>query len=217
MDQSLNKAIIFDFDGTLVDSEKAIYHCFQRITNCIAPERISYAKNILIGPPLRQTASGILGPNHQDQLDEFVKLFIEMHDENTIDNTNPYPGVNEILQHLSSMKIPMAISTNKRQAPTIKLVEHFGWLSFFELIECSDSKPNLRDKFKMIKDIKNSNDRFENAYFVGDTVNDGNSANQHNLKFVRALYGYGSNQDWSNVDVNRDIKIASDLKSLINV
>ena len=80
----MSKAIIFDFDGTLVDSEKAIYECFQSITNYIAPERIDYAKNILIGPPLRDTASEILGPEHQDSLDEFVNLFIEMHDEQCI-------------------------------------------------------------------------------------------------------------------------------------
>ena len=54
---SLIKAIIFDFDGTLVDSEKAIYECFQSITKQLAPERMEYAKNILIGPPLRETAS----------------------------------------------------------------------------------------------------------------------------------------------------------------
>ena len=84
MGQSLSKAIILDFDGTLVDSEKAIYHCFQSITKYLAPERIAYAKNILIGPPLRETASEILGQNQQEQLDEFVKLFIEMHDDHAI-------------------------------------------------------------------------------------------------------------------------------------
>jgi phosphoglycolate phosphatase len=61
----LSKAIIFDFDGTLVDSEKAIYECFKSITKRIAPERERYAKNILIGPPLRDTASEILGPENQ--------------------------------------------------------------------------------------------------------------------------------------------------------
>ena len=76
----LTKAFIFDFDGTLVDSEQAIYQCFQSITKQLAPERIDYAKNILIGPPLRDTASEILGPDHQDSLDQFVQLFIGMHD-----------------------------------------------------------------------------------------------------------------------------------------
>ncbi len=80
----MSNAIIFDFDGTLVDSERAIYECFQSITKHIAPERESFAKNILIGPPLRDTASEILGINHQNKLDKFVNLFIEMHDEKAI-------------------------------------------------------------------------------------------------------------------------------------
>lgn len=75
----LTKAFIFDFDGTLVNSEQAIYQCFQKITKQLVPNRVEYAKNILIGPPLRDTASEILGPEHQDSLDEFVQLFIKMH------------------------------------------------------------------------------------------------------------------------------------------
>ena len=131
MGHSLSKAIIFDFDGTLVDSEITIYQCFQSITNYLAPERVDYAKNILIGPPLRDTASEILGPNHQEQLDEFVKLFIEMHDERAIKNTQPYPDVIETLEKLNSKKVFMAIATNKRHAPTIKLINHYNWQEYF--------------------------------------------------------------------------------------
>ena len=74
----LTQAFIFDFDGTLVDSEQAIYQCFQSIAKQLAPNRDEYAKNILIGPPLQETASEILGPEHQDSLDEFVQLFIKI-------------------------------------------------------------------------------------------------------------------------------------------
>ena len=112
----MSKAIIFDFDGTLVDSEKAIYECFQSITKRIAPERERYAKNILIGPPLRDTASEILGPEHQDSLDKFVQSFITMHDEQVIRHTHPYPDVIQVLKKLHNKNIPMAVATNKRLA-----------------------------------------------------------------------------------------------------
>ena len=66
-------AFIFDFDGTLVNSETAIYQCFIEITKQLAPDRIEIAKNILIGPPLRETAAEILGLDHQDKLNQFFK------------------------------------------------------------------------------------------------------------------------------------------------
>ena len=208
----MSKAIIFDFDGTLVNSEITIYQCFQSITNYLAPERVDYAKNILIGPPLRDTASEILGPNHQGQLDEFVKLFIEMHDEYAIKNTQPYSDVIETLRKLSLKGISMAVATNKRYAPTIKLINHFGWQEYFTSIECSDSQNHIRNKDEMIQEILKNNN-FNKAFFVGDTVNDGLSANLNQLPFILARYGYGRDQDWSNVTIKKKISAFSELGS----
>jgi len=212
--ESLNKAIIFDFDGTLVDSEITIYQCFQSITNYLAPERVDYAKNILIGPPLRDTASEILGPHHQGKLDEFVKKFIEMHDEHVIKNTQPYTGVIETLKKLSSEGISMAVATNKRYAPTIKLINHFDWQKYFTSVECSDSQSRIRNKDEMIKEIlKNTN--FTKAFFVGDTINDGLSANLNQLPFILARYGYGKNQNWMKVNIFDSINKFYELNFLI--
>ena len=215
MGQSLSKAIIFDFDGTLVDSEKAIYECFQSLTRRLAPERERYAKNILIGPPLRDTASEILGPEHQDSLDKFVQSFIEMHDEQVIQHTQPYPDVANVLHELHKNNVPMAVATNKRQAPTIKLIDHFGWKDYFKFIECSDSEPQRRNKEGMIQDIINQNESFYGSYFIGDTVNDGLSANLNQLPFIKACYGYGRDQDWSKVTTYQEIHQFSEILKLI--
>jgi len=202
----LTQAFIFDFDGTLVDSEQAIYQCFQSIAKQLAPNRVEYAKNILIGPPLRDTASEILGPDHQDSLDEFVQLFIEMHDEQVIRHTQPYPDVIEVLKQLHTQNIPMAIATNKRLAPTQKLLDHFGWNDYFSSVECSDSQTEMRNKDAMIQDIIKQDESFSRSYFVGDTINDGLSANKNKLKFIKADYGYGYLQDWTQVKVYQSIE-----------
>ena len=211
----MRKSIIFDFDGTLVDSEKAIYECFQNITKQIAPERASYAKNLLIGPPLRDTASEILGPENQDLLDEFVRSFITMHDEQVILHTKPYPDVIQVLKKLHTKNIPMAVATNKRLAPTKKLIDHFSWNEYFSLIECSDSQPKMRDKDAMIQDIVNQNESFHGSYFIGDTVNDGLSANLNQLPFIKASYGYGRDQDWTRVITYQEIHQFIEILGLI--
>jgi len=211
----LTQAFIFDFDGTLVDSEQAIYQCFQSIMKQLAPNRVEYAKNILIGPPLRDTASEILGPDHQDSLDEFVQLFIEMHDEQVIQHTQPYPDVIQVLKELHNQNIPMAVATNKRLAPTQKLMDHFGWNDYFLSIECSDSQPEMRNKDAMIQDIINQNTSFQGSYFIGDTVNDGLSANLNQLPFIKACYGYGRDQDWSKVSTYQEIHQFNEILKLI--
>ncbi len=47
----------------------------------------------------------------------------------------------------------------------------------------------------MIQDIINQNKSFQGSFFVGDTVNDGLSANLNQLPFIQACYGYGRDQD----------------------
>lgn len=210
-------AFIFDFDGTLVDSEQAIYQCFQSITKQLAPERLEYSKNILIGPPLRDTASEILGPEHHDSLDEFVRLFIAMHDEQVIEHTQIYPNVIEVLKLLNTKGIPMAIATNKRKSPTQKLIEHFSLSNYFQLVKCNDSDESFKTKRQMIEEIVR-NKIFVNKkiYFIGDTVNDGLSANLNHIDFIRANYGYGHKQDWSKVKIIAEIDNFSQITQILS-
>ena len=211
MGTCLNKALIFDFDGTLVDSEQAIYECFKRITKQLAPKRIEYTKNILIGPPLRETASEILGPENQDSLDEFVQLFIKMHDDEITKHTKPYPGTMHLFEKAKKNKIPIALATNKRQVPTLKLIDYFKWDTYFNIIKCSDSDEEIIDKNTMIYKIINQDERFKSSYFIGDTMNDGLSANKNNLNFIKANYGYGKNQKWTDINITAEIDDIYDL------
>jgi phosphoglycolate phosphatase len=207
----LNKTLIFDFDGTLVDSKKIIYQCYQKVTKKIAPKRLSYAKNILIGPPLRDVATEILGQDNKSKLNNFIKLFISLHDNQLILNTQPYPNVTKTLKTLHENDILMSIATNKRQNPTLKLIDYYGWNKYFIKIECTDGKQKIRDKYQMIQDILKNNPEFINGYFVGDTVSDGISSNLSKIPFIKACYGYGENQNWGEVVIAKKINKISDL------
>ena len=66
-----------------------------------------------------------------------------------------------------------------------------------------------------IKDIINHNKLFKGCYFIGDTVNDGLSANLNQLPFVKASYGYGKNQDWSKINVFKEINYFIQVIELI--
>lgn len=210
----LTKSIIFDLDGTLIDSEQAIHKCFQKITKKLAPNRIEYAKNILIGPPLRSTASEILGPNHQESLDIFVQLFIEMHDDQVTQHVRPYPNVIKVLNELDAKNISMALATNKRSIPTKKLINFFGWNKFFKYIECSDRKNKIQTKVEMIRKIIKNDESFKKSLYLGDTHNDYISARANKIEFIRAEYGYGSKEVW---DENESMIIIRNISELLNI
>ena len=210
----MSKAWIFDFDGTLVHSEAAITQCFQSITQKLAPQRLDVAKKVLIGPPLRQTVAEILGDPKHPLIDEFISAFIQMHDDDVLNHTTPYPSAHETLTDLYNQGHKMAIATNKRLAPTIKILQHFSWEQFFTSVECSDSETVMRDKHQMIKAIVQKDVGFKNAYFVGDTVGDGLSANISHTLFIKASYGYGQAQDWSGVTVLQTIDTLDELVKL---
>ena len=205
---------IFDFDGTLVHSEAAITQCFESIAKKLAPHRLDVAKNVLIGPPLRQTVAEILGDPEHPLIDEFVSAFIEMHDDDVLNHTTAYPSAHETLASLHHRGDKIAIATNKRLAPTIKILQHFNWEQFFVFVECSDSEVIMRDKHQMIKTIVEKDNDFKGAYFVGDTLGDGLSANSSRTPFIKATYGYGQAQDWSGVTVLQTINSLDELIKL---
>jgi phosphoglycolate phosphatase len=207
----MSKAWIFDFDGTLVHSEAAITQSFESITKKLAPHRLEVAKQVLIGPPLRQTVAEILGDPEHPLVDEFVSAFIEMHDDEVLNHTTPYPSAHETLTHLYNQGQKMAIATNKRLVPTIKILQHFSWEQFFTSVECSDSQAVMRDKHQMIEGIIQKDASFKDAYFVGDTVRDGLSANSSKLPFIKANYGYGRKEDWNIIKIHKSIDSLHEL------
>ena len=207
----MSKAWIFDFDGTLVHSEAAIAQCFESITKKLAPHRIDIAKNVLIGPPLRQTVAEILGDPEHPLIDEFVSTFIQIHDDDLLHHTTPYPTVHETLARLHQRGDKMTIATNKRLAPTTKILRHYNWDQFFTTVECSDSEAVMRDKPQMIQAIQKKNTDFKDAFFVGDTVGDGLSANSSKLLFIKANYGYGRTEDWSIIKIHKSIDSLHEL------
>lgn len=210
----MKKYWIFDFDGTLINSEKHVRETFLKITKEIAPERLVFAKKVVIGPPLEETAKEILGDSQAKSLKVFTDNFIKIHDNEILKNTIPYINSERTLKKLFSMGHKIAVATNKREKPTLQIINHLGWDEFFLSIECSDSGIKQRNKSQMIKDLLLKNHNFQKAFFVGDTLSDGISAMKNNLRFIKANYGYGHNEDWSNIEIFAEINDIYELEEL---
>ena len=211
----MGKYWIFDFDGTLVDSEKPIRKCYQKITMSIDPSKIKKAEQIIIGPTLKETTKLILGPENINQYEKFIEMFKKQYDEKFLFDTKPYVGVLKTLKELIQRGDKLAIATNKRKEPTLKLIDYYGWNNYFQWIGCTDEKnQNINSKNKLVMSFIDNNPLFSEAYFVGDTENDALTAKENKLKFIKVNFGYGKNQNWDNIDIYDSINNFNEIVTI---
>ncbi|MGB1086611.1 MAG: HAD family hydrolase [Methylophilaceae bacterium] len=205
---------IFDFDGTLVDSEVAIRRCYSQITEELIPERLDYAKDILIGPTLEETTNLILTEKNSHLKEKFMERFRAAYDENIVLQTPIFSDVDEVIRHLKEAGDHLAILTNKRSYPTHKLIKYYRWNNLFVWVACMDDFPQAKNKTELLNLQNIQRSDFKEVYLVGDTTQDGLTANNHHINFIKVNYGYGNKQDWSKIKIFEAI---DNFKALLNL
>lgn len=185
--------VIFDLDGTLIDSFPGIEQAYRHAVAAILPEsEIPEIKN-MIGPPIDKIFRNSLHVGAEFLIEELVQEFKKTYDSFSWQNTIVYEGVKELLLNLKKENYNLFIVTNKRHHPTLKIVSHFGLNHFFTEILSPDaydlqfaSKKQalsfLLNKYKITP---------KKAIFVGDSKDDIEAAQENDLIFVSADYGYG--------------------------
>ena len=201
----MGKLWIFDFDGTLVDSAVAIKHCYLKVTEKLLPERINFVENILIGPTLEETAQSILTNKNLHLKDLFIKEFQSQYDGEIVLETPIYLNVSDVLQKLKNNGDSLSVLTNKRAIPTHKLIKHYKWDNFFDWVACMDEYPDLKNKSELLKNQDILKKNYSKILLVGDTLNDGITAEKNEIDFIKVNYGYGREQDWQGINIFKSI------------
>lgn len=184
--------IIFDLDGTLIDSSEAILSAFREALNQhdISPQLPMTAA--LIGPPLKDLLPELTGISDKEKLDEVAAAFKAIYDNETYRCSDVFEGVDEVLSELSARRASLFIATNKREVPTLKIVEHLGWQDYFTGVYSLDSIPELATKQELLEAILHKHQLAENeTLYIGDTESDYRAALGNALDFIMVQWGYG--------------------------
>jgi len=193
--------VMFDFDGTLVDSAPCILSCFQQVLDALKITPKVAITDAIIGPPLPETLQLISGKDDVAELESMAAMFKQFYDVRVAEETPPYPSVIQMLEQLKAAGVHMYIATNKRFDPTIKIITHLGWLDYFVSIRAVDQLPvERRKKASLIADmISEYQLAVDDVIYIGDKQDDRNAAHANNVTFAAALWGYGDWHDESRV------------------
>lgn len=192
------KNIIFDLDGTLVNSSEEVLSCFAK---AFADANYEIDKTRLtsdvIGPPLRQILQA-LAPELEDEekIAEITANFRQIYDYDENDVSIMYEGVFDLLLELKQRGAKLFIATFKPQIPTLRLIKNFKLEHIFEDIYTIDKFGKKISKKEMISNIISTyNLKKEETVMVGDALSDITAAKGAGIKGIGVLWGYESDKE----------------------
>jgi len=195
------KLLIFDLDGTLVDSSADIAKAINYAFSSYGVSEVSVAETVtLIGEGLTRLIEKVI-ERKAPGLDPrtLVARFIDYYSTHVSDDTRAYPDVEKVLTALIGYK--KAIVSNKTEALSIKVLKALDLLKYFDSVLGGDTLPEKKPSPMPILDVLSRFDmRPEQALIIGDSIYDIEAGRAAGVKTVAALYGYGDPGFWKGAD-----------------
>jgi len=184
------KLVIFDLDGTLIDSLKDIAFCTNYVLRSFGCKEhpVESYKNF-IGDGARELVKRAL-PEDFNKIEEALEMFKEEYSNKINENTKPFEGIYEMLQALES-NCEFALLSNKPHKFTIEYMEVFFKDFNFKAIhgqkEEVPKKPNPAGVYNILEELGYDS---KGVFYVGDTTTDMKTAVNSNIIPIGVLWGY---------------------------
>lgn len=187
------KIVIFDMDGTLLDSKKDITSSvnYVRKMNHNLPEITEEYVVEVINMEVRNLSE--LFYETEIYLDTDKELFESHYDSECIKNVYLYDGVKEMLKELVAEGIKISVATNAPTQFALRMLEHLGVKNLFDLIIGADMVENSKPSPEMLEYILKHykyNKKSHKAWMVGDNSKDILSANAAGIDSIFVTWGF---------------------------
>jgi len=217
------KLIIFDLDGTLIDSApdlaRAINYMLTELnyntfdTHTIH-EWVGNGAQILVKRALSGDKS--IDENIDNELFEnALKIFLEFYSKNLSVETVPYVNVPQTLNLLRDRGYRLAIVTNKPFDFVAPILEGLELISFFEYFIGGDSLIKKKpDPMPLLYVCDKLNVTVEESIMVGDSKNDILASARCNMQSIGVTYGYNYNED---ISIHNPTVVIDDFKEILEL
>ena len=210
--------IIFDLDGTLLNTIDDLgYACNYAL------EQTGYATHRIEDYP-RMVGNGINNlirralPETERTEENILRVrehFVPFYNAHNCEYTRPYEGIRELLATLKAQGHQLAVASNKYQAATEKIVDHF-FTGVFDVVlgerEGIERKPNPQIVFDIVERVQNTEYRVQTELlYVGDSLVDKETAANADVPFVACSWGFVSREALAEAGVTRIIDQPEEL------
>lgn len=193
----MQQALIFDLDGTLVESLPGIAASLNR---ALALHGLSGhgddAVRGFIGDGVKMLITRAMAPGEAAlHLESALRSFVEDYAVSWDQGTLPYPGMLELLSALKSRGIPLAVLSNKPHAFTVEIVENlFPQNTFAAVLGNREGLPHKPDPSGALEIAAVLGTTPENCILIGDSTMDLDTAKNAGMKSIAVTWGYHDRQ-----------------------
>lgn len=192
MTHSTYKTIVFDLDGTLLDTWPSLLAAVctvapqpHALNHASLRTALSQGLDAMFTQAVRQ-----MKPPAEESVDMFLRVE-QAYFDHALSGAVPYAHINEMLQQLTATGLTLALCTNRDRASTLALLDLQGWRPLFSHIQClDDGQPAKPDPAPLLTTLSHLNCALEDALFVGDSSADARCAAQAGVDFAAHLGGY---------------------------
>jgi len=181
---------VFDWDGTLADSEAKILSCYQAAITTLGwePRPRSAVRN-LIGLALRETVAALFPACAPTDADRLVNEYRRQWLSPEAPRVDLFPGVEALLSALRSAGQTLVIATGKSRAGLDHELQATRVSSYFAATRCADETRSKPDPTMLLQLLEQTETRPEDALVVGDTTFDLEMARAASVPAVGVTWG----------------------------
>lgn len=187
----MKKTLIFDLDGTLLDSIYDIALCMNEVLTSLKLDTYKIDEyKYFVGSGMDVLIDNAL-KNSIELKDEATKRFKELYEFNLHKNTKPYDGIYELLDELVKLDCNLTVLSNKPDLMTKEYVKTV--FKDYPFLEVHGQKEHLAKKPDPIQALNIASKLKINPseiFFVGDTKVDMQTAKSANMKAIGVLWGF---------------------------
>ena len=191
------KAILFDLDGTLIDSSEGITKSTQYALahyGIIENDLSKFYK--FIGPPLVASFKKYYDFS-EEQAVEAVAVYRERYNKIGLFECSLYPGVRECIEKLKAQGYLIGMASSKPEVSCCRILEHFGILELFDDVVGATFDGRIDTKEEVLNEVMRrwSDVPKDEMCLIGDTMFDVEGANQVGIRTVAVNFGFGNVQE----------------------